>query len=53
MSDYIAVSSYEVLKRLNIPIYYFYMLIMLEFLSVLYVLFHEIPFAEDMKNEIQ
>ena len=42
MTDYIAMGSYEVIKRLKLHPYYIYTLIIIEYQSILYLLSYEL-----------
>jgi hypothetical protein len=47
-----AVSSYEIVKRLNLPLYYVYMLMIVEFLLTIYLILHEFTLSYEMKSTI-
>jgi hypothetical protein len=52
LSDFISVTSYEIVKRLSIPIYYFYFQAVIEFLFMLYLLLHDVYFNDTVQNNL-
>ena len=45
MSDYIAIGSYEIVKRLKLPKYYYYILSTVNNIEIIYLLSYEVQFV--------